>query len=91
MQGWYAGLQYNFSKRVFASATYSQSHLFSKQDFAANNGTQYRRGQYVVANVFWNVCPNLQVGAEYLHGCRHNFDGDSRWANRINVSAQYHF
>lgn len=91
MQGWYAGLQYNFSKRVFASVTYSQSHLFSKQDFAANNGTQYRRGQYVVANVFWNVCPNLQVGAEYLHGCRHNFDGDSRWANRINVSAQYHF
>ena len=69
MKGWYAGLQYNFSKRVFASATYSQSRLFTEDCYAHFNETQYKKGQYLVANVFWNVSHNLQVGAEYLLVC----------------------
>lgn len=91
MNGWYAGLQYNFSQRVFASATYSQSRLFTEDCYARFNETQYKRGQYLVANVFWNVNHNLQVGAEYLHGWRENFNKVQREANRINVSAQYNF
>lgn len=91
MKGWYAGLQYNFSKRVFASATYSQSRLFTEGCYAHFNETQYKKGQYVVANVFWNVSHNLQVGAEYLHGWRENFNDVEREANRINMSAQYNF
>lgn len=91
MKGWYAGLQYNFSKRVFASATYSQSRLFTEGCYARFNETQYKKGQYVVANVFWNVSSNLQVGAEYLHGWRENFNDVEREANRINMSAQYNF
>ena len=91
MKGWYAGLQYNFSKRVFASATYSQSRLFTEDCYAHFNETQYKKGQYLVANVFWNVSHNLQVGAEYLHGWRENFNDVNREANRINLSAQYNF
>lgn len=91
MQGWYTGLQYNFSKRVFASATYSQSRLFSEDCYKDFNETQYKKGQYLVANVFWNVSSNLQVGAEYLHGWRKDFNDLNREANRINLSAQYNF
>ena len=91
MKGWYAGLQYNFSKRVFASATYSQSRLFTEDCYAHFNETQYKKGQYLVANAFWNVSHNLQVGAEYLHGWRENFNDVNREANRINLSAQYNF
>ena len=91
MKGWYAGLQYNFSKRVFASATYSQSRLFTEDCYAHFNETQYKTGQYLVANVDWNVSNNLQVGAEYLHGWRENFNDVNREANRINLSAQYNF
>ena len=50
-----------------------------------------KKGQYLVANVFWNVSHNLQVGAEYLHGWRENFNDVNREANRINLSAQYNF
>lgn len=91
MSGWYAGLQYNFSKRVFASATYSQSRLFSEDCYKQFSENQYKKGQYLVANVFWNVSHNLQVGAEYLHGWRKDFNEMSREANRINLSAQYNF
>ena len=91
MKGWYAGLQYNFSKRVFASATYSQSRLFTEDCYAHFNETQYKKGQYLVANVFWNISHNLQVGVEYLHGWRENFNDVNREANRINLSAQYNF
>ena len=50
-----------------------------------------KKGQYLVANVFWNISHNLQVGVEYLHGWRENFNDVNREANRINLSAQYNF
>ena len=43
MRGWFAGLQYNFSKRVFASTSYSQSRLFTKDCYAHFNETQYKK------------------------------------------------
>ena len=75
----------------FASTSYSQSRLFTKDCYAHFNETQYKKGQYLVANVFWNVTHNFQVGVEYLHGWREDFNDLSREANRINLSAQYNF
>lgn len=91
MRGWFGGLQYNFSKKIFASASYSQSRLFTEDCYAHFHETQYKKGQYLVANIFWNVSHNLQVGAEYLHGWRKDFNDMNREANRINLSAQYNF
>lgn len=91
MSGWYAGLQYNFAPNIFASATYSQSRLYSKHCYQEAYPEQYKQGQYLVANVFWNVIPNLQLGAEYLHGWRKDFDKESNKANRINLSAKFNF
>ena len=91
MMGWYAGLQYTICPKVFVSSTYSQSRLYSENDYPASPSGQYRYGQYLVANIFWNVTPDLQVGAEYLRGWRTDFNDETRHANRMNVSVQYSF
>lgn len=91
MMGWYAGLQYNFSPKVFISSTYSQSRLYSENNFPQTPSDRYRYGQYLVANIFYNVTSNLQLGAEYLRGWRTDFNREKRHANRINLSAQYNF
>lgn len=91
MMGWYAGLQYNITPKVFVSSTYSQSRLYSENDYPATPSEQYRYGQYFVANLFWNITPDLQVGAEYLRGWRTDFNDEVRHANRLNVAVQYSF
>ncbi len=92
MMGWYAGLQYTFSPKVFMSATYSATRLYSDNGWPINNSDFYRYGQYFVTNIFWNVTNELQVGAEYLRGWRTGFlDNSTRHANRINVMMQYSF
>lgn len=91
MMGWYAGLQYNITPKVFVSSTYSQSRLYSDNDYPATPSEQYRYGQYLVANLFWNVTSDLQVGAEYLRGWRTDFNDQTRHANRLNVAVQYSF
>lgn len=91
MMGWYAGLQYTICPKVFVSTTYSQSRLYSENDYPATPSEQYRYGQYLVTNIFWNVTPDLQVGAEYLRGWRTDFNDDTRHANRLNVAVQYSF
>lgn len=91
MMGWYAGLQYNFSKRVFVTSTYSASRLYSNHHYPSDQPDLYRIGQYLVANAFWNVSGNLQVGVEYLRGWRKNFESQTRHANRLNALVQYSF
>lgn len=88
---WYVGLQYNASSRFFATATYSQTTLHSNSGYATLFPDAYRRGQYVVANMFVNASKNMQIGLEYLHGWRTDFNGDKCQANRVNLSARYNF
>ena len=90
-ESWYAGLQYNFNSKWLASAAFSQTALFSRNGYSAAHPEQFRKGQYAVANVFYNVSNNLQVGIEYLHGWRSDFDGEKDGANRINLAARYNF
>ncbi|RGM46252.1 MULTISPECIES: porin [Bacteroides] len=91
MLGWYAGLQYNVCPKVFLSSTYSMSRLYSDNGYPDAVGSTYHYGQYFVANMFWNVTSNMQVGAEYLRGWRNNFDNSTHHANRINLLVQYSF
>ena len=81
----------NISPKVFLSSTYSMSRLYSENGYPANEPSTYRYGQYFVANLFWNVTPNMQVGAEYLRGWRTNFDNSTNHANRMNLLVQYSF
>lgn len=88
---WYVGAQYNFSKRFFASATFSQTVLHSRKGYADANPEGYRKGQYLAANFFYNVTDNMQLGIEYLHGWRMDFNDKTYNTNRINLSARYDF
>lgn len=91
MMGWYAGLQYNFTPKIFMSATYSQSKLMSEHGYPSSQPEYFKKGHYFVANAFWNVTSYLQTGIEYLHGKRIDFNNQGRNANRVNLSVQYNF
>ncbi len=94
--GGYAGLQYDFSKSVYCSATYS--HLRTYADRYAHQGEdatpwgeQYRYGQYAVANVFWNITSALQTGMEYIYARRVNYNGEQSHVNRLQAMLQLTF
>ena len=82
------GLQYNLCKNFFVSASYSQCRLY---DQASLSNSAYKYGQYVVANAFYTPFSNCQVGIEFLYGNRHNHDGESGNAHRLNAMIQYNF
>jgi hypothetical protein len=82
------GIQYNIHKNLFLSASFSQCRLYADDNL---QGSDYRYGQYVAANVFYEPIDNCMVGFEYLYGNRHNMDGTSGNAHRINAMIQYHF
>lgn len=91
--GGYFGLQYNFTKNVYASATYSQLRDYAPEyaDGQVEWEDQYKYAQYVVSNVFWKITPNLQMGVEYLWGRRVNMDGLSKHNNRLQTMLQLNF
>ena len=92
MLGWYAGLQYNISPKDIPFKHLQHVPAFTLKTVIPNDlPSTYRYGQYFVANVFWNVTPNMQVGAEYLRGWRTNFDNSTNHANRMNLLVQYSF
>lgn len=86
--GWTAGLQYNFSPKLFATASYSRAQLYDASGMGADT---YRYAQYIAANVFYNLWGDLRIGAEYLHGTRKNISGISGKANRFEAMLQYSF
>lgn len=93
LMGWYAGLRYDITSTLFVSSTYSQSKVFSDHDWPGTHQTGFfKRGQYLVANMFWNITPNILSGIEYLRGWRTGFHHTgTRTANRVNAMLQYSF
>lgn len=88
LMGLLGGLKYKFSEKFFASANYSQCHVYGQHSLG---GDGYRYGQYILANAFYNLLPDFQIGLEYIHGIRTDNDGRSGHANRISASVQYNF
>ena len=91
--GAYAGLQYTFSDKVFASVSYSHARAYADAYTGGSTpwNEQYKYAQYVAANVFYTILPGLQCGVEYLYGRRVDMDGTSRSDNRINTMLQFNF
>lgn len=86
--GWCVGLQYNIRPNLFVSASASMSHYMPRPGVA---GTEYKNGLFTDVNVFWNITPRMQVGAEFDLGRRQNVSGDTRWARRVGALAQFSF
>lgn len=87
--GGYAGLQYNFTPTMFMSAMYS--FVRTSASDVAYLPTRYKSGQYIAANMFWNIAPQIQMGAEYLWGDRENANGQKRHDTRIQTMFQFNF
>lgn len=86
---WFAQMQFNLTKSVFTTVGYSQAKVFPKDGVALDS--QYRYGQYIVGNVFYNVGSDFQIGLEYLWGNRVNIGGERAPANCIQTLVQFNF
>ena len=86
--GYCLGLQYNFKPNLFASASMSQLRYLPAH---RTDPTEYKYGWVATANVFWNMTPRMQVGAELNIGKRGNADGQHRYARRAEVMCMFSF
>lgn len=76
------GVSYAISPKVSTNLTYS--HLLNcRPDDGVVTESQYRYGDYVAANVIYNVNKFVSAGIEYDYGHRKDFDGTSLHANRV--------
>lgn len=82
------GIQYNFRPNLFVSTSISHTRFLPSVEVSPD---EYRSGQCGNINIFWNMTPRMQVGAEFDYGRRQNFDGQSRWAKRFGAVAQFSF
>ncbi len=82
------GAQYYFTKNIFAAMTISESRYMPRHDAMP---AEYKYGLYGAVNVFWDITPRLQVGAEYLIGKRMNFNHQNACADRIDALFQFSF
>lgn len=88
MMGLTAGLKWDFTHNLFATASYSRASLAHASQLG---GDCFRYSQYVTVNAFYKLTQDLRLGLEYLHGQRKNSDGLSGRANRIEAMIQMNF
>lgn len=102
--GAYIGLQYNWSPKCYSVVLYSQTRNYAKEwgninnqagngvdDFTTSWDNQYKYGQYLAANVFYNISSMFTWGLEWDWGRRVNHSGESRHDNRIQTMLQLSF
>lgn len=79
-----AGLNYAFTPNLSANLVYS--HLTNwLPDNASVDGDQYRYGDYVAANLIYNINKFVSAGIEYDYGHRKSFDASSLHTNRLQL------
>ncbi|MDE5749371.1 MAG: hypothetical protein K2H87_01215, partial [Duncaniella sp.] len=86
--GWCFGLQYNILHNLFVSASASQTRYLPSHTVAPS---EYRYGIASDINIFYNLTPRIQVGAEFDWGLRADADGHHRAARRIGAMCQFSF
>lgn len=85
-----AGLSYNFNSKVSTNLVYS--HLTNwLPDNAAPESKTYRYGDYVAANIMYNINRFVGAGIEYDYGRRKDFAGQQLHTNRIQVQMSVTF
>ena len=90
MWGWYGAARINIlPQRLFISGGYSEAHIQQKHGYFS--GDQYRNGQYIFGNIFYNFTSRCSIAAEYLYGSRENREGMKNHANRVSMQVQYNF
>ena len=91
--GAYLGLQYNISSKCYCNVIYRQLRNYApnyKGGTTAWND-QYKYGQYVLGNFFWNINDLFTWGIEYIYGRRMNMDHVQAHDNRLQTMIQINF
>lgn len=86
--GYCLGLQYNFRPNLFVSGSMSQMRYLPDHRISPD---EYKYGWVATANVFWNMTPRMQVGAEFNIGKRANFSREHRYARRAEIMCMFSF
>lgn len=86
--GSYTGLMWQISPKFCTSATFSEVECFLPNSVVSST---YKRGIYVVANVFYNITPSVQAGMEYLWGSRENVNGETHHNTRLQTAVRVNF
>lgn len=86
--GYCLGLQYNFRPNLFVSGSMSQMRYLPDHRISPD---EYKYGWVATANVFWNMTPRMQVGAEFNIGKRANFSRGHRYARRAEIMCMFSF
>lgn len=89
MYGWQASAKINLIKNLSISGGYSAVTVCHKNGYYDED--EYRMGQYIFGNIFYNITPRFKIAGEYLYGTRKNMNDVKNHANRVNVMAQYSF
>ena len=91
--GGYIGLQYNWSSKVYSNLIYShlRTYVPSYNDSKTPWASQYKYGQYAVANVFYNINDMFSWGLEYIWGRRVDMNREQAHDNRIQTMLQVTF
>ncbi|MDE6125887.1 MAG: hypothetical protein K2G30_02930 [Muribaculaceae bacterium] len=86
--GWCLGVQYNIRPNLFVSVQASQTRYLPAKKVEPG---EYRQGFFGAVNLFWNITPRIQCGAEFDLGCRCDFSSATAWARRAGLMAQFSF
>ncbi|MDE6861298.1 MAG: porin, partial [Alistipes sp.] len=90
MWGWQAAGRLSFIPGVFwVSGGYSNVNI--EKDSGYLSPEQYKKGQYIFANLFCNVSSNCTLAVEYLRGYRKDVSDLQNTANRVSLMVQYNF
>ena len=91
--GGYLGLQYNICDKCYCSATYSHLRNYAQKYSDSNTpwATQYKYGQYVVGNFFYNINNLFTWGIEYIWGRRVDMNRHQAHDNRVQTMLQINF
>lgn len=74
------GLKYYWMKNLTSTLALGTLRNFAKN--GTNDGT-YRYGQYLAANIIYNITPRFHIGMEYEAGKRMNYNRTHGNANRL--------
>lgn len=86
--GYVFGVQYYFTPKLFSNIALSEQRYYPKGNLS---DSQYKYGLYGAFNLFWDITPRFEVGAEYLVGKRMNFNRTHGNANRLTAMFMFSF
>ncbi len=90
MWAWQAAGQLSFiPSKFWISGGYSTARVEKHHGYYAD--TEYKRGNYMFGNIFYQPTPNCRIAAEYLHGSRTDMNSLKGEANRLSLMIQYNF